>query len=279
MAMMRAESILRVAAGSAAVCLAAGAMGNVALAADEYYATVANLIDRVGRLEQRLSGPALAEMVGQTEELRSELRSLRGEMEQLGHQVEELKQQQRSQYLDLDQRIQALSGATPSPKPASAGSGDAAAGGQTAGQTGQAAEQGGTGTAAADAEVVKQAYQKAFNSLKEGRYKEAIGLFKAFLASYANQDNADNAQYWLGESYYVTRDLNAAHDAFRKVIDAYPKSPKAADALLRLGYIEYDKQQWNAAGQILGDVSKRYPGSSAAQQAQARLQKMKQEGH
>ncbi|WP_303621018.1 YbgF trimerization domain-containing protein, partial [Methylogaea oryzae] len=69
---------------------------------------MANLIDRVGRLEQRLSGPALAQMVGQSDELRSDIQSLRGDLEQLTHEIEELKQQQRAQYQDLDQRLQAL---------------------------------------------------------------------------------------------------------------------------------------------------------------------------
>lgn len=237
-----------------------------ALAADESYATVANLIDRVGRLEQRMSGPALAQMVGQSEELRSELQSLRGDLEQLTHEIEELKQQQRAQYQDLDQRIQALSGGSASRKPAGASEDSAA-------EPGQPAEEG------ADVEAAQQAYQKAFNSVKEGRYKEGIGLFKSFLSSYPNDENAGNAQYWLGECHYVTRDFNAARDAFRKVLDAYPKSPKAADALLRLGYIEYDSQKWAAASQLLNDVGKRYPGSGAAQKAQERLQQMKKEGH
>lgn len=258
-----AETLLRAAA------LWALAAGQTAWAVDESYATIANLIERVGRLEQRTSGQALATMVGQSEELRAELRSLRGDLEQLTHDIEELKQQQRSQYQDLDQRIQALAGgaAPAAGKPAvPPAAGDAAA---PAGQQ----------PPPADAEAAKQAYQKAFNSLKEGRYKEATGLFKAFLAAYPSGDNVDNAQYWLGESYYVTRDFNAAKEAFRKVVDGYPKSAKAADALLRLGYIEYDSEHWAAAAQVLADVSKRYPGSSAAQQAQARLQKMKQEGH
>lgn len=249
-----------------AILFAVGVVSSTALATEDYYATVANLIDRVDRLEKRLSGPVLTEMMGQSEQLRSDLRLLRGDMEQLSHDIEELKQQQREQYLDLDRRIKALSGgAVPAGKPAA----NAAA----------ASEPRPPSEPSADAETVRQAYRSAFNSLKEGRYKEAIELFKGFLSSYPSGDNADNAQYWLGESYYVTRDFNAARAAFNKLVDAYPKSTKAADALLRLGYIEYDSQKWVAASQILTDVGKRYPSTNAAQQAQARLQQMKQEGH
>lgn len=256
------------------------AAGNTALAADESYATVANLIERVGRLEQRISSSALTEMMGQSEGLRSEVQSLRGDVEQLTHEIEELKQQQSEQYQDLEQRIKALSGSAAAA---------AIPGKQTGGDT-TAASPPVTAPPPSnqpphalvnkdDTEAAGQAYQKAFNSLKEGRFKESITLFKGFLASHPTGENVDNAYYWLGESYYVTRDFNAARETFHKLMDAYPKSTKAADALLRLGYIEYDTQKWAAANQILSDVSKRYPNTSAAQQAQTRLQQMKKEGH
>ncbi|TAN51486.1 MAG: outer membrane protein assembly factor BamD [Methylococcaceae bacterium] len=195
-----------------------------AQAADEYFATVATLIERVDRLEKRLSGSALTEMAGQSEQLRSDLSLLRGDMEQLTHDLEELKRQQREQYLDLDKRLQALSGGAPVNKPVPL----------AAGTDAPAAPAGPAQETVADAETVKQAYLKAFNSMKEGRYKDAIGLFKGFLASYAGRENADNAQYWLGEAYYVTQDFAAAQEAFRKLQDNYPKSPKVAQAQARL---------------------------------------------
>lgn len=194
-----------------------------AQAVEEYFATVATLIERVDRLEKRLSGSALTEMAGQSEQLRSDISLLRGDMEQLTHDLDELKRQQREQYLDLDKRLQALSGGAPVNKPAPLAAADT-----PAAPAGPAQESG------ADAETVKQAYLKAFNSMKEGRYKDAIGLFKGFLASYAGRDNADNAQYWLGEAYYVTQDFAAAQEAFRKLQDNYPKSPKVAQAQARL---------------------------------------------
>ncbi|BBL71214.1 tol-pal system protein YbgF [Methylogaea oryzae] len=261
---------VKVGFGAASCAVAASLIlgGVPARAADETYATVANLIDRVGRLEQRLSGPALAQMVGQSDELRSDIQSLRGDLEQLTHEIEELKQQQRAQYQDLDQRLQALAAGGSASRKAAGG-----------GDDGSASNAGQPAVDSAAAEAAQQAYQKAFDSVKEGRYKEGIGLFKSFLSSYPTDESAPNAQYWLGECYYVTQDFNGAREAFRKLLDAYPKSPKAADALLRLGNIEYDGKKWPAASQIFNDVGKRFPGTSAAQKAQERLQQMKKEGH
>ncbi len=62
--------------------------------------------------------------------------------------------------------------------------------------------------------------------------------FQQFLQSYPQSSLADNAQYWLGESYYVTRDFQNAAAAFQTVLDRWPDSRKAPDALLKLGYTQ-----------------------------------------
>ena len=62
--------------------------------------------------------------------------------------------------------------------------------------------------------------------------------FKQFLQSYPQSSLADSAQYWLGESYYVTRDFQSAAASFQTVLDRWPDSRKAPDALLKLGYTQ-----------------------------------------
>ena len=54
------------------------------------------------------------------------------------------------------------------------------------------------------------AYVQAFDVLKSGNYAAPIAGFKQFLATYPQSALADNAQYWLGEAYYVTRDFDNA---------------------------------------------------------------------
>ena len=44
----------------------------------------------------------------------------------------------------------------------------------------------------------------------------------------------DNAQYWLGEAYYVNHDYTNALAAFQRVVDKYPQSRKVPDALLKV---------------------------------------------
>ena len=61
------------------------------------------------------------------------------------------------------------------------------------------------------------AYNAAFDKLKAGNYSEAMLAFQAFMNHYPSSDLLDNAQYWIGEAYYVTRDYEHAARAFRAV--------------------------------------------------------------
>jgi tol-pal system protein YbgF len=89
----------------------------------------------------------------------------------------------------------------------------------------------------------------------------------------------DNAQYWIGEAYYVTRDYDQAAQAFRAVGERWPNSRKAPDALLKLGYTQFEQKHLEDARATLNGVVQRFPGSDAARLAQERLQKLPAEAH
>ncbi|MDF9393815.1 MULTISPECIES: tol-pal system protein YbgF [Methylococcus] len=246
------------------------------------------LDERVAKLEKKLSGQVLMDLNTQIERLQRELAKTRGQLEEVNHKLETLKSQQQAMYTDLDQRIR-QGGGSPPAAPADGVAADAQdAGAEEAGTGGE------TRTAAAtpapaptsrpvapppasDGAAREAAYQRAFGTLKDGRFAEAIKEFKSFTARYPSGDYADNGQYWLGEAYYVNRDFSSAKDAFQKLIRNFPQSTKVPDAALKLAYIESDTGQIASARQMLNDVIKRYPGSSAAKQAEKRLQKMQQE--
>ena len=131
-------------------------------------------------------------------------------------------------------------------------------------------------TSAADE---KAAYDQAFQALKELRYADAAEEFQSFLDSYPNSEYADNAQYWLGESYYVTRNYEIALNSFQTLIDDYPESPKSPDALLKIGYTHYELEQWDSARAALTQVQEKYPDSTLSRLAENRLRSMRMEGH
>ena len=90
---------------------------------------------------------------------------------------------------------------------------------------------------------------------------------------------ADNAQYWLGEGYYVNKAYPEAQAAFQRVIDKYPQSRKVPDALLKIGYVRYETKQWDGAREVLTQVTKQYSDSPAGRLAEQRLEKMAMEKH
>ena len=90
---------------------------------------------------------------------------------------------------------------------------------------------------------------------------------------------AENAQYWLGEAYYVNKSYQEALASFHVVSEKYPQSRKLADALLKTGYCYYELKQWSKAREILTQVADGYPDSSAGRLARQRLDKMTGEKH
>ena len=252
------------------------------------------------------AGPSVtANLVLQVQELQDEVRMLRGQLEEANTEIENLKRRQRDQYLDLDQRISDLrngqpvqpSGAAPSggapagpsQEPPVAPSEPPAAGADVpevrppmesdSAVTGIAQPQVQSQAATASAEDEKAAYDRAFQALKELRYADAAEEFQSFLSQYPNSEFADNAQYWLGESYYVTRNYDIALTAFQDLLDRFPDSSKAPDALLKVGYTHYELEQWDSARAALTQVQELYPDSTLSRLAENRLRSMRMEGH
>jgi tol-pal system protein YbgF len=239
----------------------------------------------------------MANLVIQVQELQDEVRTLRGQLEEQDRELENLKRRQRDQYLDLDQRLSDMRNAQPvmGARPMVSGSQPAQQGPSVSPAedvpdvrapmesqsqvTGIGQPMAQSQSAPASAADEKAAYDQAFQALKELRYADAAEDFQSFLDLYPNSDFADNAQYWLGESYYVTRNYDIALTAFQTLLDQYPESPKSPDALLKIGYTHYELEQWDSARAALTQVQENYPDSTLSRLAENRLRSMRMEGH
>ena len=148
----------------------------------------------------------------------------------------------------------------------------------TAAPTATGAPAAGAGVpSAAGADPLKEqaAYQQAFNLLKEGRYDQATKAFTSFLKGYPTGPYSDNAQYWLGESYYVNRQFQPALGEFSKLLQSYPDSAKVSHAKLKLGLIYAETGETERAKKLLEEVVAKYPNTPQARLAQERLQKIR----
>jgi tol-pal system protein YbgF len=206
-----------------------------------------NLDARLVKLERIMSNQSLLDMAQHLDSVQADLRTLRGQVDELQNGSEAMRKQQRDLYTDLDRRLA---------ERAPAGSGGPSGAPSLAAAGGQGA------------------YAQAFEALKSGNYGAAIAGFKLYLANYPTGDLADNAQYWLGEAYYVTRDYDNAAVAFRAVGERWPNSRKAPDALLKLGFTQYELKQYAEARATLTQVTKRFPDSEAAKLAAERLKRL-----
>ncbi len=190
---------------------------------------------------------------------------MHNDVDQLTNGFDASRKQQRDLYADIDRRLKNLES-----------HGGAAASG--AGDAGSAASGAGDASAAAGADD-KAAYQNAFHLLKDSQYDRAIAAFQKFLASFPDSPLSDNAQYWLGEAYYVNKSFPEAQSAFQRVVDKYPGSRKRADALLKIGYCQYELKDFESAKATLTLVSTQFPDAPAGHLARQRLDKMAAEKH
>ncbi|VAW88187.1 TPR repeat containing exported protein; Putative periplasmic protein contains a protein prenylyltransferase domain [hydrothermal vent metagenome] len=117
-------------------------------------------------------------------------------------------------------------------------------------------------------------YQKALDLLMAGSYEEAIAAFSSFLQYYPNGEYQMNAQYWLGEAYYVSRYFDQAIEAFSQVI-ADKTARKRPDAMLKSGYSFYEQKRWPECRELLQQLIADYPQSTAAGLAEQRLQMLR----
>jgi tol-pal system protein YbgF len=189
------------------------------------------------------------------DQLETQMRTMTGSLEETNYSIDQLKRRLDKLVSDIDQRFSQLEhpgapqgnsplaantapaqGAGANPAAASSQGGTLVAppgaGGQTASRTPPAPPQGGGTLPSGSAQ---DQYNYAFGKLREADYPAAEEALRSFVQRYPNDALAGNAQYWLGETYYVRKDYNSAAATFAEGYRKYPQSGKAADNLLKLG--------------------------------------------
>ena len=123
----------------------------------------------------------------------------------------------------------------------------------------------------------QEAYDQAFNMLKQSRYEEAALEFANFLRYYKNSQLTDDAWYWMAEAYYVSQDFDQALRAFQTVVTYFSNSPRIPASRLKIGYIQYEISDYQNARDTLKTLLEDFPAHRVAVSAEARLRKMDRE--
>jgi tol-pal system protein YbgF len=204
----------------------------------------------------------IIELYAEIEMLQQLLREMRGQIEVQAHEIERLNKRQMESMVDFDRRLRDAER-----RAASVGSAPPAAIGAPPAPNAAKAN---TSTAL---EEQKQ-YDAAFALMKQGLYDQASKSFREFVARNPKSTLADNAQYWVGEVAYVTRDFRGALAEFGKIVSDYPNSAKMPDTLLKIGYSHQELGANAKAREVLLSVIVKYPNTAVAKAAEQRLAKL-----
>lgn len=252
--------------------------------------------ERLAKLERMLSSEGLVDILLKLESLQNEVQRLRGEIEEQHHTISEIKKRQRDLYIDIDRRLVQIERGGPvgdrgtasipgTQSTTTAGVGavaGTAAASTTRTRTGKPTAGSSRTTATRTTKPVsvseQQAYQKAFDELRELRYDKATASFRAFLKKYPDGRYAHIAQYWLGEASYTQRKFKQAIRDYTTLMQKHPNSPKVAEAMLKIGYSEYELKNYASAQKKLEALIQKYPKTTEAGQAKNLLQKIKLKG-
>jgi tol-pal system protein YbgF len=120
----------------------------------------------------------------------------------------------------------------------------------------------------------RRLYETAYADYTAGQWSLAVQGFETYIKTYPKSDLADDAQYYIGESYAGDSKFGEAAAAYEKMIRDYPNSDQLPEAWYKVG-ITYDRlNQVDKAREAFEYVVKAYPDSDAGRLARQNLDRL-----
>jgi tol-pal system protein YbgF len=120
---------------------------------------------------------------------------------------------------------------------------------------------------------VEKLYRMACEDFQNGKTDMALEGFREIIKKYTQDELADNAQYWIGECFYVKKNYKNSAEEYNKVIQNFPAGNKVPSALYKLG-LSYDKlENFTEKERVWKQLMDKYPASDEAALAKERLEK------
>jgi tol-pal system protein YbgF len=119
----------------------------------------------------------------------------------------------------------------------------------------------------------KKLYDRALADLRAGSYAGAQIDFEQMLVQFPAHKLAGNAQYWLGETFYVRRQFKQAAEAFLAGYTTYQQSTKAPDSLLKLGMTLAAMGEKKTSCDAFKELSVKFPQAPQAIAKRAQIEK------
>ncbi len=132
---------------------------------------------------------------------------------------------------------------------------------------------GNTKLTAAD-EAQTREFQRLLDFINIADYNKALLGFQGFLQKYPKSSLADNAQYWIAESYYSLNDFKKAISEYQVLIQKYPRSPKVKAALLKQGLSFMGLKLYADAKPFFQKVVSDFPNTTEANRATEKIKEL-----
>ncbi len=114
-------------------------------------------------------------------------------------------------------------------------------------------------------------YERAYRAFIDKRYKDARDDFERFIKEFPNDDLRDNAQFWIGETYYEEKSFEDAILAYEELLRKNSTSDKTPKAMLKQGLAFYELNDKKTCRIILEKLIGRFPNSEEAKVAEEKL--------
>jgi tol-pal system protein YbgF len=123
--------------------------------------------------------------------------------------------------------------------------------------------------------AIADSYRAALILFGKGRMADARAALQQVFDADPSGELADNALYWIGETYYAASDFSNAMRAYERVTKEYPEQNKAPDAMFKIGLTFEKTGDLGMARKTFDEVIRRYPYSTAASSAKLELKRVK----
>jgi tol-pal system protein YbgF len=122
---------------------------------------------------------------------------------------------------------------------------------------------------------IAEDYRQGVILFGRGRTADARRMFEKVFDADNGGDLADNALFWIGETYFVAKDYPNAVRYYTRVVNDYASQNKAPDALFKTAMAQSRTGDLALARRTLQQVIERYPYSSSASSAKAELERIR----
>jgi tol-pal system protein YbgF len=114
-------------------------------------------------------------------------------------------------------------------------------------------------------------YEAAFADYTRGSYTLARQGFVELLERFPSSELADDAAYWIAETYYAQGDPQTALAGFQSILEEYPRGDSITPSLLKIGYCYLELENEDAATDSFRRLVREFPESDEALIAQHKL--------